>query len=278
MPPVCGKGQMSSHTLSIAVATVLVVLLAGLGAGPAWGQEAAGEGMLRYEHSLRFKTSEEALQFIRPLLSSRGSIEVGEDGRTLIILDGLAAQTRILPALSSFDLPKRPVNVGIQLVRAELLRGQQPNENSDAEIALAHRLRRFLPYSNYQLVEESAVNAKEGEDVAVNLGEAFRVEFRLGSVLGGTRLRLHGFRVVRRGAEVDDPLVQANLNLWLGRPFMLGLASSPESKRALMVIVECHTGSLPSHPGGEPARGEVTVESDEASEPRPALADSGDGN
>jgi hypothetical protein len=232
-----------------------LLLLSAVGLGePAYGQAqgqapASGE-LVVHAYRLENQPAVEALTLVYPLLSPRGTVELKPQENTLVIRDSLAAVVRIIPTLTRFDHPKRELGIQIQIVRASLEKFSPPSQSQLSQELLL-RLRELLPYDTYELLAETRLEAFEGEQMSYRLGRQFDIKFRLGTLLEGRRLRLHGFQVdrisaspkSRRGnagkAASNEPksLVQTNLFLHLDQVFFLGLAADESSREALMVVI-----------------------------------------
>ncbi len=70
----------------------------------------------------------------------------------------------------------------------------------------------------------------------------YAVRFRLGTIVGGQRLRLNDFEVLLMPDNGEPvPLLRSQLNLWLGRSMVFALSPGEGSSTALMVVVRCRT-------------------------------------
>lgn len=236
--PVSTSGRRSA-TCCLTVALSLSL------AAPAWGQQrpegdVRGRGLMVHAHTLEHQPASEAMPLVLSLLSAEGTVELRPGSNTLVIRDSLAAISRIVPMLRSFDHPARRLEVSLWLVEG----GSAPSKTSVSGVPppgdLLAQLRRHLPYSDYNLLAASEVNGREGDEVAFELPSGHRIRFRLGTVLGQQRIRLHSFEVAVGGQDDhEDSLVRANLFLWLGRTTVLSMAGNREPSRALMVVVRC---------------------------------------
>ncbi|MCL4836978.1 MAG: hypothetical protein KJ058_03300 [Thermoanaerobaculia bacterium] len=219
----------------------LALLAVGLAEAQAQGFPPPGppRALSSYTLTLRHQPTEEALALVRPLLSPSGSVEVAVDGRTLVVRDELASLGRIAAALRGFDHPAAPVRLSVRLVWA----GPQPvglgaaaSAPLDGELAL--RLRRLLRYETFTLLSETRLEANEGDEVSYEFRSGYRVRFRLGTLLPGQRLRLHGFRVTRAAPDRSDTdLIHTTVNLPLAQPMILGLTRDEGSASALLVVL-----------------------------------------
>lgn len=211
-----------------------------------------------YAYTLRHKPAGEALLLIRPLLTPRGTLELQPRTNTLVVRDTLAALGRIVPTLRAYDRPPEDLRLQMMIVRAY----SRPVPGAQARSLpswLEERLRGLLRWDYYQVLAESGVNAREGQDVAHEVGDLYGVSFRVGSVFPDERVKLHDFKIWRAGAggrsAPRETLLEATLNLWLEKPKVLGLANSESSDHALMVVITC---ARPDRTRGRPqVSGEV---------------------
>ncbi len=234
----------------LSVALAGVVPRAALLAQPA---AASVEEALRvYAYTLEHQPVGEALALVRPLLSSRGTVELQPGGNTLVIRDSLAALTRIVPILRQFDHAPETLRLEVQIVQAFAGQSGSPSgfvtplatPGSEVSPALVRRLRSLLRYDAYRLHASARLDAREGEEVLYELGGAYRVGFKLGTLMSEKRVKLHDFRITRRAttgpfAQPERRLLATNVNLWLDQTLILGLAKDESAADALMVVVSC---------------------------------------
>ncbi|HVT57353.1 MAG TPA: secretin N-terminal domain-containing protein [Thermoanaerobaculia bacterium] len=201
---------------------------------------ARGELVL-HAYTLRYQQAIEAFQLIRPLLSSRGSIEVQPASNTLVIRDTAAVLARVVPVLRSYDHPAQPLRMEILIVRASraMVSPQMP---SNLPEDLARQLRELLPYQVYQMQAQAQLQTQEGQAVSYELSDDYLVSFRLGTLLEDRIIKLANFEVSRRlpNHKTAVPLVQTNMNLCLDQIWSLGLARSEKSREALFIVMTVH--------------------------------------
>ena len=90
--------------------------------------------------------------------------------------------------------------------------------------------------------------------VTYEMVEGYRLAFRPGTLVGGGRLRLAGFEVVRsRPGAAQHELVRTTVNLRLDQPFILGLATDESSDPALLLALRYDSAANPSAAVGPPA-------------------------
>ncbi len=185
---------------------------------------------------LEHQSAADAVNLVYPYLSSAGAVELRPSRNALLIRDQGAVIDSVANLLRDFDRPAQSMQLEIQIVRA----GTDEEGSSELSPELVSRLQRLLRYRSYSLVASSTVDASEGWDVLSTLGSDYEIDFRLGLVDTDQRVKLHGFRVLRRDGDSESkPLIHTNLNLLLDRPMVLGLAKTESSDQALMVVLHC---------------------------------------
>jgi hypothetical protein len=184
----------------------------------------------------------EAVALISPQLSDHGSLEIRPGEDIMVIRDTQANLERIVRLLEEFDRPPPPLRLEIRIVTATIGPASRSAE-SDLPQALTRRLEELLRYDNYHQISLATWDIREGQELDQNLDEWFGVRFRVGEVQPDRRVKLYGFQVTR-GSRDREPrvLIHTNLNLWLDKPMILGLARTESSDRALMVILTCTPG------------------------------------
>ncbi len=207
-------------------------------------------GVQVYAYTFRHKRAAEALVLIRPLLSKEGTIELQPESNTLVVRDTLAALGRIVPTLHAYDRPPQPLRIRVMIVRASTRVVSGIPEAKPLPPWLEQRLRGLLRWDHYTVLAESGLDTEEGQDVSDEVGGLYGVSFRLGSVFEDERIQLRDFRIWHADRKIEKPLLRATLNLWLGKPKVLGLANSESSDQALMVVLNCERP--------EPARNQVS--------------------
>lgn len=215
--------------------------------GLAMAVTAAGQAALEnvYAYTFEHQPAAEAMVLIRSLLSPTGTVELQEDGKTIVARDRPEILARVDEMLERFDHPSRALHLDIYLLRAGagVAEGATPAPENVVRL-----LRQHLRYDRYELLGAVGVPANEGQAVTYALGDDFDVSFRLGTVLAGQKLRVHDFRVARRPGPVARSanksrqpeareLVYTNLNLWRDKQFAMVLSQDRASEAALMVAI-----------------------------------------
>lgn len=252
----------SSSTIFAALALAVAASGAGpLRASPAQAPApgAADAHLVLLAFTPEHRSAADAVQHVRPLLSSRGSARVLPGGRTLQVQDTTASLERVVRALRTFDRPAQPLRLEILVVQASTLPvSPQPPQPKEIPGALLARWRSLLRYEHYYLVGRAEIAPREGETVRHPLGAGYEVSFRLGDVIEEQRAKLEDFRLTRKLGSRLQELIHTNLNPRLDQTMSLGLAQDEASRTALMVVIICRQPerwSAPAVPAPTPHRG-----------------------
>lgn len=226
----------SCLTLSLLAASVAIAATAASEAR-AQVEDAGKEVLLAYAYNLRHRGAAEALGLVLPLLSSRGAVELQPGGNALVVRDTARVLERIRPKLLAFDHPFDPLRLRVQIIRAQRS-GEPSGPRPELPDGVLERLHDLLKYESYSLIAGSELSVEDGMAVVQDLGDNYRVDFRLRHLLSDKQASLDGFRLSRRTQGNFVPLIHANLNLDLEKPMVLGLAPSEASDVALMLVIE----------------------------------------
>lgn len=250
-----------------ALAVTLWLSISGLalGAGPAGAlpQEGRAEAPAPvrqtelYAYSLRYQPASEALELVRPMLSSEGMVKLQAGTRTLEIRDRQQVVQRVAAFLRSFDHPPVTLDLEVMVVRASKAPiSPTPPNSPEIPSDLVEKWRNLLSYQHYQLVARAVLGPREGEEVAYEMGAGYRIRFRLGTLLPNRRIKLHDLRLERAQGTARRELIHATLTPWLEQPLALGLAQDETSHTALMVVVVCRVPERLARPATASAPGD----------------------
>ena len=252
-PPMNASRALRGYRLG---SLVLAAVLAVLGSGAASSQISPatpvhGVDELRLlEFPLRHQPGTEALAMVGTMLSPRGTVEFDAQANRMVVRDILAVLSRVALALQNFDHPIEDLRVEVKIIQAG------PRQVGERDSGLSPGLMRELSkvligyqFESYQLVAFVDLLAREGAEVQHQIGNQFRISFRVGTVLQDRRLRLSNFRVARAAAVPPErPLLATNLTPWLDQTMILGLAKEEGSRSALLVAVNCRKARTQAGP------------------------------
>jgi hypothetical protein len=251
--------------------TLLIALLAGLvvcGELAAQERDSAGlerpgdqrvESFEQYVFTLRHQNAADALALVRELLSDRGRVELQSGNNTLVIVDAVSRISTIAHLLNEFDHPARTVRMEILILHASKGIGAPSSPFAvEAAPSLERKLARLLPYDDYRVLARTEIDVQEGRRVSYDLGSDYLVQFEVGTVVQGKRLKLRDFKVLKKlgntrlgvAPEVGEgtatrKLYNSHVNLWLDRTLAIGFARNEESESGMVVAITCSETSEP---------------------------------
>lgn len=200
----------------------------------------APEELRLHVFTLQHQRAIEALAVIRPLLSVRGAVDLDETANTLAVRDTLASLSRVTMAIRAFDHAAQPLRFEVQLVHAETSALSPVPPSDDLDPALLAKLKQLLRFQHYARIGRAEIESREGEQVTYQLGDRYRLAFRVGTVVDGRRVRLSDLRMVRLATGAPErELVHTSVNLGLQQPLILGLTRDESADRALMLVLRC---------------------------------------
>lgn len=190
--------------------------------------------VFRFEH----QRASEALAMVRSLLSPRGSVSLDEASNTLAVRESPAILTRVSTAVRTIDHVAQPIWLRVELIRAAVSSLSPVPKASDVEPELVDNLRKLFRFQQFAQVSRGRIETREGEEVTYEMGEGYRLAFRLGTIVDRRRIRLSSFQLTRVVAGQDDrTLVRSAVNLGLDQPLILGLTNDEAAERALMLVL-----------------------------------------
>ena len=225
---------------------VLVLVLA---AAAARGQAVAAaedEPLEVHVFTFEHQSADDVLGEIRPLFSDRGSVELKPSGDTVILRDGRDELERIVRTLRDFDHPRRALRLEFRLLRAHKVPFSPQQVSEGVSPALVARLRQVLRYDTYENLAEVGFTSGEGEQVAYDFGDDLGMEFRVGTVLHGSRVGLKDFRILRGGeGGAALAVLHANLVVRLGQTLAMVLMRDEAAESALVIAINCEPVAEP---------------------------------
>ena len=210
-----------------------------------------------YAYTLKHQQADQALAQIQSLLSADGTVEIQPGGNTLVIRDHRANIELVSSVLKRFDDPPENLRFDIRILRAGPRRSvisPPVAGGSGVPEELLNKLRRYLNFEDYQVLAKAPITSREGGDVTYEMGRAYEVSFRPGTVMTGTkgqRLRLEEFRIQKnaenptnKGRRLGpEELFNATVNLWIDQPFILILDQDVSRQEALLIAIFCQRES-----------------------------------
>lgn len=199
------------------------------------------ETLEQFHYQFQYQSAADALTLVRDLLSDRGRVELQSENNMLVVVDSKSQISTIGHLLREFDHPPRQVRLLIQILRASRSKTgtAASSPSGDPTAQLAAKLERLMPYNHYEVMAYTAIDALEGRKVSYELGADYVVQFDVGTIVQGQRLKLRDFKVLKRVEDETSRLYNSHVNLWLERTLALGFARNEESETSLVVAITC---------------------------------------
>jgi hypothetical protein len=229
----------------MAKAALLAVALALAGWAKSAPVPAAPEVVVRV-FALKYRSPDEALAVVRPVLTEGSSVIVQSKGNTLTVRDSAAAVERAARTIDAWDLPPRRINLTVTLLRASTDdRGGRPGrpDGADQLQGVGERLRKLFRFTDYARLDSVLVQGIEGQTVAYVLGGEYRLEFLIEPGTIPQQIRLKGllFERLRRVpgpgiADVRHDILRTTINVAVGQPYILAVGKDEAVAGALVLV------------------------------------------
>lgn len=189
----------------------------------------------------KYRTVEETLALVQPLLSDEGSVLFQTRTRTLTVKDRASVIDKISRALDAVDLPPRPLTITVTLLRAGPGQGAPKGPAETPPIAnVGERLKKLFSFESYAVLDSVNFLGVEGTAAGFAMGREYRLDFRLDRMIDNGTARLRDLVLSRqreegsRGASRD--LLRTSINIPIGQPFVLGVGRDESAKGALFLV------------------------------------------
>lgn len=219
---------------------VLSVLLAVARAVPAQEQGRKG-GLVVRVLTPKFRTIEEMMTVVQPLLSDEGSILIQTRPLSLTVKDRESVVERIAKAVEAADLPPRALGLSVSLLRAGPGHGSEKWRKETPQMAVVgERLKKLFGFESYTVIESVNFLGVEGNGAGFPMGRSFRLDFRLDRSFGNSTVRLKDLVLSRLREEGKKPgwkdLLRTSINVPIGEPFVLGVGKDESARGALFLV------------------------------------------
>ena len=231
----------------VIVPGVLLVLSLALGAGALASEDDAIESrVFRVNH----RPVAAAAEVVSLILSEDAEIRIKfrRNQNIMVVTDHVSVLDRIGPLLESFDIPPRGVEVAISIIVGTKTEpktgeaGQRLPSSMYRDIrGVVETLREFTEWKDFDQVGGGVTHAVEGSAVTIDVGEAYRVTFEVGSVADEkvffNRVWLRRLGRDDTGRETTRTLYETEISVPTGRTLVVGAAQGPDSKEALFLTL-----------------------------------------
>lgn len=212
--------------------------------------------------TIRFKPVSEAALLVEQLLSPCGAYRLPKSLKVITVTDEPAPLRRVVQAISEWDVPPRPVEVSISLILAT--RDPAPKPGIAGELRdVSEQLAQLTRFTRFERIGTATVRALEGGSAEAEIGERYRVVFRIEAVDADRGIvRVEPFELYQRpapneaGASAGAPrrLLGMTVNLPEGRMNLVG-APARGNERALFLALTAWTSEGGATAGAEPQAG-----------------------
>jgi len=221
---------------------VALILLAASAAAPPSGALPLEDQLSTRLFTIRFKAVEDIVLLIEPAMGDRGSYTVQPRLKAITVRDTAPNLSRIGDLITGFDQPPKSVRIVIQLLLATEA-DPAANRRSTEASGVPSLLRDVTKWSDVSVLGSASLVGVEGAQSMLNIGEEFRVRFRVDTVADRQGVvkfdRFALDRVVRDpdGTSRPVPIWDTVINLRNNQQLLLGATRAQESRRAVFLSV-----------------------------------------
>jgi type II/III secretion system protein len=219
----------------------LLALAIAAAAGPDASRAAAQDDQLATKlFTIRFKAVEDVVLLIEPVMSDRGSYTVQPRLKAVTVRDTPANLARIGDLVAGFDQPPRSVRLVIQVLRATEA-DPATNRRGSESTGITSILKDVTKWSEVSVLGSASIVGVEGGQSTLNIGDEFRVRFRVDTVADRQGVvKFDRFALDRLVHDADGvtrpvPIWDTVVNLRNNQQLLLGATSSQESRRAVFL-------------------------------------------
>jgi hypothetical protein len=193
--------------------------------------------------TIRFKSVEDVVLLIEPHIGDRGSYTVQPRLKAITVRDEAASLTRIGDLIAGFDVPPRSVRLVIQLLRGAEASPASSRSRDDGT-GVPSLLRDVTKWSEVSLVGSASMLGVEGAQSVLNLGDEFRVRFRVDAVAEQQGIvKFDRFALDRAVREPSGEIRYVNImdtvvNARNDQQLVIGATSSQDSRKAVFLSVK----------------------------------------
>jgi len=192
-----------------------------------------GQALTVRTFTFKHKEADKAAAAIKTLLSADGSMSIQPSTNALVVTDRAENLKAIAKTLADFDADAKSFRLSVRIVSAARGAAHVPDALKDLKPWLS-----VLPYQNFEKEGDAEVQGKEGDPGLVDLANGYRAEFKFGDYdPASDSIKITDLQISKTQKDQLAALLKTSLNLRLGQTYLLGAARTPESKRALMIVL-----------------------------------------
>jgi len=185
--------------------------------------------------TFKYKDPGKAADIIKPLLSAEGSISIQAGTNALVVTDRPDVLKTLAKALNDYDAPPQAFKLVVRLIGASRGEGSPKVGDDLKDIAPKLAMLRFNALENLGAADFAG---REGDPGILTLPTGYRAEFKLGEFdPASDSIKVSDFRLSKLQNDQVTSLLKTTLNLRLGQTYIVSAAKTPQSQRALMIVL-----------------------------------------
>ena len=189
--------------------------------------------------TFKYKDAEKATGAIKALLSPEGTISIQPGTKSVVVTDRAENLKAVAKAVADFDVPPQAVRLSVRLLSAGRVPAEQAKVGDDVK-DLASKLA-MLRYNELESAGQAEFEGKEGDPGIVEMSSGYRADFKVGEYdAANDSVKVSDFHLARLQKDQLVSLMKTTLNLRLGQTYIMTATRTPESQRALMIVLVAH--------------------------------------
>jgi uncharacterized protein YjdB len=204
--------------------------------GAAFGDDAdASKSLSVRTFTFKYRDPGKAAEIIKPLLSAEGSISIQAGTNALVVTDRPEILKTLAKALNDYDAPPQAFKLVVRLIGASHAEGSPKVPDDLKDVAPKLGMLRFNALENLGAADFAG---SEGDPGILTLPTGYRAEFKLGEFdPASDSIKVSDFRLSKIQNDQVTSLLKTTLNLRLGQTYIFGALKTPQSQRALMIVL-----------------------------------------
>ncbi len=190
--------------------------------------------------TFKYREADKAAGVIKPLLSADGTISIQPGTKSIVVTDRADNLKAVAKAIDDFDRPPQSFRLTVRLVSAARVSADTAKVGEDLR-DVAPKLA-MLRYNSLENAGRADFQGKEGDPGILEMPTGYRAEFKLGEYdPASDSIKVSELHLSRLQKDQLEPLLKPiSLNLRLGQTYMVAATRTPESQRALMIVLVAH--------------------------------------
>lgn len=185
--------------------------------------------------SFKFKQAEKAAAAIKSLLSPDGTMSIQPSTNSLVVTDRPDNLKSIAKTIADFDKEAQAFKLYVRLVSAAKVEGTPKIADDLKDVA---KKLAILPYNSFDSAGEATVEGKEGDPGLVDMQTGYRADFRFGEFdPASDSIAVKDLQISRVNKDQLSSIYKTSLNLTINQTYILGVTRTPQSQRALMIVL-----------------------------------------